>query len=134
MAAGENDSPAAGKRSDMKKAAIFAAVILVAGFASASANDYTIKLFSPVVVAGTELKPGTYAVEVREGQVFIKGDTQSVVALARTEEVPTAYPATSVRYLTTESGNVLQEIRLGHSTRKIVFPDPMIAKNSRAVR
>jgi hypothetical protein len=101
--------------------AILAAFLVFAGWETASAKSYTFKLATPVVVAGTELKPGSYTIDVQDWQAFIHGANNSVIALVRVERAATPYSATSVKYLVTEGKNIAQEVRLGNTDLKIVF-------------
>ncbi len=120
------------ERSKMKNiAASFAVMALLGCWTLASAANYSIELFSPVVVAGTELKPGSYTLELRDWQVFLRGKNTSVAALARVEQVEVPYDKTSIRYLTVEGKNLIQEIRIGHTNLKLVFPaGPVVTMNS----
>ena len=116
----------------MKNAARIVALMALLGcWFVASAANYSIELFSPLVVGGTELKPGTYVLDLRDWQVFLRGKNTSVAALVRVEQVKEPYERTSVRYLTVEGRNLVQEIRIGHTNLKLVFPaGPVVTMNS----
>jgi hypothetical protein len=105
----------------MKKAAVtFASLFLLAALAAANAKTYSVTLFEPSVVAGTELKAGTYNIDVKDSSIVIKGGKTPVTVPARLETVDTKYPATTVRYQVSGGKNEIQEIRLGNTHLKLV--------------
>ena len=104
-----------------KTAATFATLFLFGALATANAKTYSVTLFRPTVVAGTELKAGTYDIDVKDSSVVIKDGKTPITVPARLEQVDTKYPATSVRYQISEGKNKLQEIRLGDTKMKLVL-------------
>ena len=54
----------------MKKAVLF--VCLLAGMAFASAKSFTVSLFEPAMIGGTELKAGDYKCELQDQKIVIK--------------------------------------------------------------
>jgi hypothetical protein len=106
----------------MKKAAVtFAALFLLAALATANAKTYSVTLFSPTVVAGTQLKAGTYDIDVKDSSLVIKGGKAPITVPAKLEKVDNKYPATSVRYRVSDGKNEIQEIRLGNTNLKLVL-------------
>jgi hypothetical protein len=102
-------------------AATVGALLLLSASVPASAKSYSVTFSTPVVIAGTELKPGAYTMEIRDWQAFISGPGTQVVALVRVERAPAAYQSTSVKYIKAEGKNVVQEVRLGRSDMNVVF-------------
>jgi hypothetical protein len=106
----------------MKKAtATFATLFLLAALATANAKTYSVTLFSPTAVAGTQLKAGTYDIDVKDSSFVIKGGEAPITVPAKLEKVDNKYPATSVRYRVSDGKNDLQEIRLGNTNLRLVL-------------
>ena len=105
----------------MKKAAVtFAALFLLAALATANAKTYSVTLSQPTVVAGNELKAGTYGIEVKDSSFVIKDGKTAITVPARLVKVDSKYPANSVRYQISAGKNTLDEIRLGDTNLKLV--------------
>ncbi len=95
---------------------------LVAGLAVASARSYTVSLFQPSMVGGTELKPGEYKVEVNNQTAVITKGKVRTESTVKVEEGDTKFDNTTVRYVNATDGKVkIQEIRLGGTKTKLVF-------------
>jgi len=106
----------------MKKAAVtFAPLFLLAALTTANAKTYTVTLFQPTVVAGTELKAGTYGIDVKDSGFVIKNGKTAITVPARLEKVDNKYPSNSVRYRVSNGKNELDEIRLGDTNLKLVL-------------
>lgn len=102
----------------MKK---FAFVFAVLALAVASAKTYSVTLFQPSVVGGTELQPGDYKVDVQDTKVVIKSGKTSVESTVKVETGDQKFNATSVRYANGDGKYRVQEIRLGGTNTKLVF-------------
>lgn len=89
--------------------------------AVAQAATYKVQLFQPSTVAGSELKPGEYSIEVNDSTAVIKKGKESVQAPVRVESVDNKYSSTSVRYANSDGKYKVQEIRLGGTKTKLVF-------------
>lgn len=89
--------------------------------AIASAATYRVTLFQPSIIAGTELKPGDYKIEVKDNKAVVKGGKSVVEADVRVETADQKFGATSVRYTNADGKMKVQEIRLGGTNSKIVF-------------
>ncbi len=85
------------------------------------AKTYTITLFQPSVVAGVELKPGDYQLDLQDTKVIIKRGKQRVEAAVKVETEESKFRSTSVRYAAGEEKARIQEIRLGGTNLKLVF-------------
>jgi hypothetical protein len=102
----------------VKKIAVSFATLALA---VASAATHRINLYEPATVAGQELKPGAYKIEVVDNKAIIKGGKQTVEAAVKVENSNEKYRGTSVRYENAEGKMKVQEIRLGGTNTKLVF-------------
>ena len=103
----------------MTKRVLF--VFLVLALAVACAKTYTVTLFQPSVIAGTELKPGEYQLELDGSSVVVKNGKHKVQAKVQVENVDAKFGSTAVRYASGEDKLKVQEIRLGGTKLKLVF-------------
>lgn len=97
--------------------------VAFAGIAVANAKSFKVNLAMPVVVAGTELKPGEYKLEVvGEKAVLSKGkiNVQSPVKVMTEEK---AFPRTSMRLADNGGKMRIEEIRLGGEKTRLVFSE-----------
>jgi len=94
---------------------------MLAALTVASAKTYTVTLFQPSVLAGAQLKPGEYQLDLRDGKVVIKSGKQKVEAAVKVENAESKFSSTSVRYAGGEGAARIQEIRLGGTNLKLVF-------------
>lgn len=102
----------------MKKVTL---LFLLLAVTIASAKTYSVTLFQPSRVAGTELKPGEYRVEVQDGKVVIRSGKLRVEAPVKVETAESKFSSTSVRYADGEGAARIQEIRLGGTNLRLVF-------------
>ena len=106
----------------MKKAAVaFASLFLLAALATANAKTYYVDLIEPSVVAGTELKAGTYGIDVMDSSIVIKRGKILITVPAKLERADTKYPATSVRYQVSGGKMEIKQIRLGNTNLNLVL-------------
>jgi hypothetical protein len=92
------------------------------GLAVASAaSTHKLTLFQPSIVAGTELQPGVYKIEVKDSTAVISKGKQSVEAPIKTETADTKFASTTVRYKNGDGKYHVDEIRFGGTNTKIVF-------------
>lgn len=103
----------------MTKKVLF--VFLALAISVACAKTYTVTLFQPSVVAGTELKPGEYRLELSDNTVVLKNSKHSVETKVTVENADSKFGATVVRYSGGEDNPKIQEIRLGGTKLKLVF-------------
>jgi flagellar hook assembly protein FlgD len=87
------------------------------------AATYHVTLLKPTVVAGQELKPGDYKVEVNNNTAVISHGKQSVEAKVKTESTDKKNDATTVKYFKDGEKYKLQEIRIGGSKTTLVLHD-----------
>lgn len=92
------------------------------GLAVASAaSSYKVTLFQPSIVAGKELRPGVYKIELKEGSAVISKGKESVEAPVRAETADSKFSSTSVRYRNGDGKYRVEEIRIGGTNTKLVF-------------
>src|SRR5712691_7342490 len=88
---------------------------------AASGGGRPLTVHEPLVINGTELKPGDYRVEVNGNSATFRGDKQTVETSVKVEETPTKIPTTTMRYNTSDGKHRVEEIRLGGTKMKLVF-------------
>lgn len=88
---------------------------------ASAASSYHFSIFEPSFVAGQELKPGDYKIEVNGDKALIKAGKQTVEAAVKVEDGTEKFPETSVRYANNNGKMTVQEIRLGGTHTKLVF-------------
>ena len=89
--------------------------------ALAQAETYHVTLLKPSVVAGKELKPGDYKVEVNNDKAVISHGKQSIEAKVKTETADKKYGSTTVRYEMEGDKYKVQEIGIGGTKTKLVI-------------
>jgi hypothetical protein len=87
------------------------------------AATYHVTLLKPTVVAGHELKPGDYKVEVNSNTAVISHGKQSVETKVQTEAAGRKFDNTSVKYFKDGDKYKLQEIEIGGSKVKLIIHD-----------
>src|SRR5580692_9228144 len=103
----------------MKKALLF--TCLLAGMAFASAKSFTITLFEPATIGGTELKAGDYKFELQDQKIVIKHGHDTTEAAVKVETGDAKYPSTTVRYGSADGKNRVEEIRVGGTNMRLVL-------------
>jgi len=98
-------------------------ITLLAVGTIAQAATYHITLLKPSVVAGKELKPGDYKIEVDNDKAVISHGKTSVEAKVKTEEADKKYSSTTVRYELEGEKYKVQEIGIGGTKTKLVIGD-----------
>jgi hypothetical protein len=89
----------------------------------AQAATYHITLLKPSVVAGQELKPGDYKVEVDNDKLIISHGKTSVETKVKAESTDKKYDSTTVRYEMKGEKYLVQEIAIGGTKTKLVISD-----------
>lgn len=103
----------------MMKRLVFLFAVLA--MAVASARTYSLTLFQPSVLNGTELKPGDYKLEVQDQKIVIRSGAQTAEASVKAETNGEKYRATSVRYSSENGKSRISEIRLGGTRLKLLL-------------
>jgi len=85
------------------------------------AATYHVTLLKPTVVAGQELKPGDYKVEVNNDTAVISHGKKSVEAKVKTESAEKKYDTTVIKYEVDGDKYKLREIGIGGSKTKLVL-------------
>src|SRR6195256_120417 len=88
---------------------------------ASAAKPYEVNFNNPAQVNGTELKPGTYTVEVAGDKAMIHGKKQSVEAAVKVEEGNERYFTTIVRYIMVDGKYRIGSICLGGTKTKLIF-------------
>ncbi len=97
-----------------------AVAFLTLALSIAGAKSYTVNLFQPAVLAGTELKVGEYKLEINGEKVQLKNGRLLVEANVKVETTPERNGSTSLR-LENNGGRLhIKEIRLGGTSMKLV--------------
>jgi hypothetical protein len=96
----------------------------VIALAVASAKTYTMNLFEPASVGGTELTPGEYKVElVDNNKAVIRNGKIDAQAPVKVETNDRKYDNTTVRFTNADGKMKIQEIKLGGTKTKLVFSE-----------
>jgi hypothetical protein len=96
-------------------------VFALAGLAVAAGKSYTVTLFDRATIGNTELKPGSYKVEVSDQKAVIRNGKETTEVPVRIETNGSKYPVTSVK-LSQQNGQYrLEEIHLGGTTTRLVL-------------
>jgi hypothetical protein len=95
--------------------------------AVASAASHRVTLYQPATLAGQELKPGSYTVELRDDKAVIKNGKQTIETAVKVENNDEKFRGTSIRYENSNGQLKVQEIRLGGTNTKLVFADQSAA-------
>lgn len=109
------------------KTTILLSTVTLALATFASAATYSVKLTSPVVIDGKELKAGEYKVEVKDTTAVIRSGKDSTEVKVKTESNEKKYDSTTVRFTQADGKNTLEEIRIGGTKTKLVFDAPKTA-------
>ena len=87
------------------------------------AATYQVTLLRPTVVAGHELKPGVYKVEVNNNTAVITRGKESVETKVQTEAADKKFDTTTMKYFKDGEKYKLQEIGIGGSKTRLVIHD-----------
>jgi hypothetical protein len=104
---------------------------ILLGFASialavaSAAGSYSITFYQPVMINGSELKPGDYKLELKDKTAVIKQGKSVTEAPVTVQNETEKYPQTAVRL----NGKLVEEIRIGGTHTRIVFDKTSNATN-----
>jgi len=104
----------------MMKKVLFLFTVLVGLAALASAKSYSLTLYEPSVIGGTELKPGDYTLELKEEKVVIRKGKHMGEAAVKVETADNKYSSTTVRYSNGDGKYHIREIHLGGTNMRLV--------------
>jgi len=96
---------------------------ILLGFASialavaSAASSYNVTFYEPVMVNGSELKPGDYKVELKDKSAIIKQGKTVTEAPVTVQNDGQKFQRTAVRM----NGMQIEEIRIGGTNTRIVF-------------
>lgn len=100
------------------KASIIIISLFIAVAAMAKAKRYEVQISSAVEAGGTQLKAGTYQLEVDgDSLVFYQGKKEVAKVAVRTEELPKKNEETSMNM----SGGKITAIQLGGTKSRLVL-------------
>lgn len=105
----------------MTKAVKFFVLFFTVALVFASAASYSVTLFQPSMVSGTELKAGEYKLTIDGDKATMTKGKEKVEAVVKMETADSKFATTSVRYADQGGKMKVQEIRLGGTTTKVVF-------------
>jgi hypothetical protein len=88
--------------------------------ALASAKSYSLTLYEPSLIGGTELKPGDYTLELKNEKVVIRKGKQMGEAPVKVESADNKYSSTTVRYRNGDGKYRIQEIHIGGTNMRLV--------------
>jgi hypothetical protein len=97
-----------------------AVVLMTLALSIASAKTYMVETYRPMVLAGTELKPGEYSLDVNEGSIVMRKGKVKVEANVKVES--TGAKSSGTKFFCDEAGGKLQvkEIFLDGTSTKLV--------------
>lgn len=104
---------------------------ILLGFASialavaSAATSYNVTFYEPVMVNGSELKPGDYKVELKDKSAIIKQGKTVTEAPVTVQNDGQKFQKTAVRM----NGMQIEEIRIGGTNTRIVFDKTSNATN-----
>jgi len=104
---------------------LFALVVCLGTLAMAMASaSYRVTLFEKTAVAGTELMPGDYKLDLDGDMAKISlGKKMMVETKVKVETNDSKFDKTSVRYANNGGKYTVQEIRLGGTATRLVFSE-----------
>lgn len=98
-------------------------MISVAGLALAGTKSYSIDLYQPTLLGGTQLAAGSYRVEVDGDKAMVRKGKTVCEAPVKVEQASSKYDSTSVVFSNGDGKMHLQEIHVGGTKTKLVFQE-----------
>lgn len=105
----------------MKFISIMLAIGAFALAVASAATTYRVTISNPTWVAGKQLKPGDYRIEVEGDKAVIRLGKEVVEAPVKVETVDRKYTDTSINVGDSGGKSMLKEIRVGGTKTKLVF-------------
>jgi len=105
----------------------FLLIFALAGLAFAASKSYTVTVTEPATVGNTDVKPGTYKVDVNEQTAVIRSGKVSAEVPVKVEKNDSKYTQTSIKYSTEGGKYRMEEIHLGGTNTRLVLGDRVAA-------
>jgi len=105
----------------MKMATLVVCLGTVAMAWASASKSYNVTLSNPAQVSGTELKAGSYNIEVAGDKAMIHAGKVAVEASVTVQEGDTKFSATSVRYTIVDGKYHIKQIQLSGTKTMLVF-------------
>jgi hypothetical protein len=98
-----------------------AVMLMTLALSIASAKSYTVETFHPMLLSGTELKPGQYKLDLNGGSIVLRKGKVAVEVKVKVETTGTKSKSTN--FVCDEAGGKYQvkEIHLGGTDTKLVL-------------
>ena len=93
----------------------------IAGLAIAGEKAYTVNLYQPAILGGTELKAGEYRLELDGAKAVLRAGKSAVEAPVKVENADAKFATTSIRLTESAGKQRIAEIRLGGTRTRLVF-------------
>ena len=84
---------------------------------ASAASSYNVTFYQPVMINGSELKPGDYKLELKDKTAVIKQGKTVTEAPVKIENDGQKFQRTAVRM----NGTQVEEIRIGGTNTRVVF-------------
>jgi hypothetical protein len=101
-----------------------ALLVVTLALSVASARDFDVTLYQPSVVAGTQLQPGEYKLELNGTKMVLKNGGSTLECDVRVEIAGKKFDRASVRYEEANGKSLVREIRLRGTDMKLVVTEP----------
>ena len=105
----------------MKKVAL---LMVTLALSVASARSFDVALYQPSVIAGTQLQPGEYKLELNGTRMVLRNGATSVECNVTVEVAEKKFDRGSVRYDESNGKSLVREIRLRGTDMRLVVPGP----------
>jgi len=102
----------------MRKAVV---CLLALACSALAAETYRVTFFQKSLVNGQELKPGEYKLVLDGDKVTVSNPYVKVESAVKVEPAESKFNSTSVRYQNGDGKFRVREIRLGGSSKRLVF-------------
>jgi len=96
-------------------------IAILAVSAVASAKSYSVTLFQPSIIGGSELQAGDYKLELTESKVTMRSGKKTAEAAVEVQTADEKFSSTSVKYQNGDGKYRILEIRLGGTKTKLLF-------------
>jgi len=101
----------------------FAVLFAFLALAVASAKTYTVTLYQPATLGGSELKPGEYKLEIDGQKAVMRNGKIDAEAPVKVETADKKFANTTVRLADSGGKMRIEEIRLGGTNTRLVFSE-----------